>query len=136
MGSGSSIYIGLMSGTSLDGVDVAIVDFCSLKPAVLYCHTEPYPNELKSRIQDLTCADSITIESLGQLDIEIAEFYVRTVRQALTDAEISPDQVRAIGSHGQTIYHSPHLWRPHFISTYFARKTKTASSLISAALRI
>ncbi len=107
MGSGSDIYIGLMSGTSLDGVDSCIVDFAHRVPLALHCHTRPYPQSLVQRIRDLTAAEGITIDRLCQLDIEIACFYAEVVDQALDSAAIAPDSIRAIGCHGQTIHHNP-----------------------------
>ncbi len=107
MSSGSDLYLGLMSGTSLDGVDLAIVDFSNSWPVVLHCFTEPYADSMTHRIQELIRAPNITIDALCQLDVEIAEFYVEVVHQALAVASISSDSIIAIGSHGQTIHHNP-----------------------------
>ncbi len=107
MGSCSDIYIGLMSGTSLDGLDCSIVDFTNSTPVALYCQTRPYPDLLVQRIRDLISADSITIDQLCQLDVEIAHFYADVVNQALLSASIAAEEICAIGCHGQTIRHNP-----------------------------
>jgi anhydro-N-acetylmuramic acid kinase len=107
MSTGSDLYLGLMSGTSLDGIDAAIVNFDGSMPVVLHCLTEPYPQSISSRIQELTRATSITLNELCGLDVEIAEYYVKVVHQILADASIPADRIRAIGSHGQTIHHNP-----------------------------
>ncbi|NNE64325.1 MAG: anhydro-N-acetylmuramic acid kinase [Gammaproteobacteria bacterium] len=107
MSADPDLYLGLMSGTSLDGVDAAIVDFGGSMPVVLYCLTEPYPESISGRIQELTRSTSITLDALCGLDVEIAEYYVEVVHQALAAASISADSIKAIGSHGQTIHHNP-----------------------------
>lgn len=113
MSTGSDLYLGLMSGTSLDGVDAAIVDFGGSLPVALHCLTEPYPESISSRIQELTRASSITLNELCGLDVEIAEYYVQVVHKILAEASLSADCIRAIGSHGQTIHHNPNQ-EPHF----------------------
>ena len=107
MGSRSNLFIGLMSGTSVDGADIAIADFDQQPPEILYCHTRPYPDELAHRIRQITRAHNITIDQLCQLDVEIARFYANVVNQALSSATIAPDSICAIGCHGQTIHHNP-----------------------------
>ena len=104
---GSDIYLGLMSGTSVDGVDAVIVDFGGSLPVVLHSLTESYPESISARIRALTRASSITLDELCGLDVEIAEYYVNVVHKILVDASISADSIRAIGSHGQTIHHNP-----------------------------
>lgn len=107
MGPGSKIFIGLMSGTSVDGVDVAIVDFDPQPLRLLHCQTLAYPEDLASQIRRITRAEQITLDQLCQLDIEIAQFYADAVNQALSAVSINRDIVMAIGSHGQTIQHNP-----------------------------
>ncbi len=107
MGSRSDIYIGLMSGTSLDGVDCSIVDFTSSTPVAQHCQTQPYPETLIKRIRCLIAGHSITIDQLCQLDVEIACFYAEVVNQTLASATLAPDSICAIGCHGQTIHHNP-----------------------------
>lgn len=104
---GSDLYLGLMSGTSVDGVDAVIVDFGSSPPNVVHSLTLSYPESISARIRALTRADSITINELCGLDVEIAEYYAKVVHQILADAAIPADDIRAIGSHGQTIHHNP-----------------------------
>ena len=80
---GSEIYIGLMSGTSLDGVDVAIVDFSEFPPRLLHCATTPYSDTTRQRLVELCRAPSITLDSLYGLDAELGELYAESVNQAL-----------------------------------------------------
>lgn len=96
-----------MSGTSLDGIDIAIVDFTCHPPELIHCCTWPYDSSLQQRLRELTRSETTTIDGLCRLDIEVARFYVEVVNQTLESLNINVDSIRAIGSHGQTIRHSP-----------------------------
>lgn len=104
---GGEIYIGLMSGTSLDGIDIAIVDFSEFPPKTLFCNTWPYEEELKSRLRSLSQSGTSSLDSLYSLDAELGEWYAQLTNRALGIASLDRRQVVAIGSHGQTIIHSP-----------------------------
>ena len=103
----SEIYIGLMSGTSLDGIDVAIVDFGEFPPRLLYCSTTPYTEEMRQSLHNLCQADTTSLENLYGLDAELGELYAQSVNQALDCTEFERAEIAAIGCHGQTIRHSP-----------------------------
>jgi anhydro-N-acetylmuramic acid kinase len=103
----SEIFIGLMSGTSLDGIDVAIVDFAEFPPRPLYCATTPYTESIRQRLQQLCHSPTTSLDNLYSLDAELGELYAQSVNSALHNASIDHSQVSALGSHGQTIRHSP-----------------------------
>ena len=98
-----------MSGTSLDGVDIAIVDFTEHPPRVIHCSTAAYSSDLRNRLRGLTRAELITIDDLCHLDIEVARFYAEIVNQTLADQQIDATTIRAVGCHGQTIRHCPQV---------------------------
>ena len=104
---GSDLYVGLMSGTSLDGVDVAIVDFAQSPPELLYCSTTPYPSSVRDRLLELCRSQMTSLDELYRLDAELGEIYAGVVNAALEKAAIPARQIIAIGCHGQTILHSP-----------------------------
>ena len=104
---GSDLYVGLMSGTSLDGVDVAIVDFAQSPPELLYCSTTPYPSSVRDRLLELCRSQMTSLNELYRLDAELGEIYAGVVNAALEKAAIPARQIIAIGCHGQTILHSP-----------------------------
>jgi anhydro-N-acetylmuramic acid kinase len=106
-GSPSEIYIGLMSGTSLDGIDIAIVDFTQHPPELIYSATEPYASGLRQRIRDITQTPTTDLDQLCQLDVELGATYADTVNRSLDLTKIPKSDVCAIGNHGQTIRHSP-----------------------------
>jgi len=104
---GSEIYIGLMSGTSLDGIDVAIVDFGDFPPHLLHCSTTPYTESMRQRLQSLCQSETTTLDYLYELDAELGELYAESVNQSLELASLDRAKIVAIGCHGQTIRHSP-----------------------------
>jgi anhydro-N-acetylmuramic acid kinase len=106
-GSSSEIYVGLMSGTSLDGIDVAIVDFGNFPPRIIHGHTTPYPDSVRERLHNLRQSPSTTLDHLYGLDAELGELYAEAVNQALKFASLDNAGVAALGCHGQTIRHSP-----------------------------
>jgi len=103
----SEIYIGLMSGTSLDGVDIAIVEFAQDPPTILHCNSHPYDQSLRQRIRDITVSGTASLDNLCQLDVELGNTYAQIVNRAIEATKLDSAQIRAIGNHGQTIRHSP-----------------------------
>ena len=86
--SSSEVYVGLMSGTSLDGIDVAIVDFGNFPPRLIHGHTTPYPNTVRQRLHNLCQSPSTSLDNLYGLDAELGELYAEAVNQALKFASI------------------------------------------------
>lgn len=111
------IYIGLMSGTSLDGIDIAIVDLNCKPPKVLLSATHPYTTAIKSRIRDITLDKTSSIDSLCQLNIELGHAYATVVNESLESANLDRTQIRAIGNHGQTIRHCPDAAFPYTLQS-------------------
>lgn len=102
----SELYIGLMSGTSMDAIDAVLVDF-SQGIRLLGTHSVPLPEELRHRIAGLCCSGPDEIERMGRLDAELGERFAEAAMAVLGSSEHHAGQVRAIGSHGQTIRHRP-----------------------------
>ncbi len=103
----SEIYAGLMSGTSLDGIDIAILDFSEYPPRLLHAETAPYSDGVRQRLRDLCQSPTTTLDDLYTLDAELGEMYAQFVNHALKSADIDRATVKALGCHGQTIRHSP-----------------------------
>jgi len=102
-----SLVVGLMSGTSLDGVDAVLVDFSERPPRTLATHWLPYPDDIRREAQRLQGAGPDEIHRAAQLANALARCYAEAVRAALSVAGVAAAQVSAIGCHGQTIRHQP-----------------------------
>lgn len=100
-------YIGIMSGTSLDGVDIALVDFSLSKPKLVASDFTPMPNDLREKITTLVQSGETTLKQLGVLDHQLGLLYVDCVNHFLQSRKLPAEQIQAIGCHGQTIWHSP-----------------------------
>lgn len=104
----NDLYIGLMSGTSADGIDATLVDFSQQQPVVIATHYMPYPELLREQIFALSKSGHDEIQRLGELDIIIGKQFAHATNQLLEKHSISPQSITAIGSHGQNIRHHPH----------------------------
>jgi len=105
----ASLFVGLMSGTSLDGADAALVDFSTGAPRTLAFATVPFSPALRDRILALCEPGSDPLELAGTVSIELAELYARAVEGALAAGGVERHAVAAIGCHGQTVRHRPDL---------------------------
>lgn len=101
------LFLGLISGTSVDGVDAALVRF-SPAPQVLFGRTYPLPAALADEVLRLSQAEArITLDEAGRLDTRIGQAFAAVALQALADSGTAVADVTAIGSHGQTLRHDP-----------------------------
>lgn len=102
----TELYIGLMSGTSMNAVDAALVDLHG-HPKLLHTASRPYPAELRRRLQSLCEGTRDELESFARLDTELGHLFAETALAVLHQGGIRPAEVVAIGSHGQTVRHYP-----------------------------
>ena len=101
------LFLGLISGTSADGIDVALASFAR-KPTLRASLTYPYPEDLRRRILALAQGDGrIALDDLGTLDVDIARTFAAAANALLQGEGIDAKQIRALGSHGQTVRHRP-----------------------------
>ncbi len=102
------LYIGLISGTSMDGIDAALVDFQSGQPQLVDFFYQAFDNTLKANIQAISRPDTlVSLLAYGQLDSQLGRLFGETALALLAKAGISASNIQAIGSHGQTVYHAP-----------------------------
>jgi anhydro-N-acetylmuramic acid kinase len=107
MASRPPLVIGLMSGTSLDGIDAALVDFSQTLPQTLATFWQPYAPEVRSQALLLQGTQHNEIHLAAVLANELAHCYAEAVGHLLGKAGVDASQVAAIGCHGQTIRHQP-----------------------------
>ncbi|TCP59230.1 anhydro-N-acetylmuramic acid kinase [Tumebacillus sp. BK434] len=105
------ICVGLMSGTSVDGIDVAVVEIAGAPPElavqVVHFETVPFADEVRKRIFRLFDPEQATVPELSTMNVLLGHVFADATLLALRRAGIAPQDVTLIASHGQTIYHSP-----------------------------
>ena len=104
------LAIGLMSGTSLDGVDACLVDIKKGKKNkfnIVHFTYVPYDKELKNKILSVASNKPCTIQIICSLNVEISKAYVSAVKKLLKDSKTKINDVEFIAMHGQTVWHNP-----------------------------
>lgn len=101
----SAIYIGVMTGTSMDGVDIVAASF---EPLQLHATlTVPFEPELRDELMALTLPDDNEIDRMGKADVALAQMIGHGINILIEKHQLDRSQIKAIGSHGQTIRHRP-----------------------------
>jgi len=102
-----SLYVGLMSGTSIDAIDCAVIQCSDDEISIQATKEHPIPVATRKRIAALSHSGPDEIEQLGKLDRELGQLFSEATLALLNEAAIVPGDISAIGSHGQTIRHRP-----------------------------
>ncbi len=105
----SELFIGLMSGTSLDGADGVLVDFASATLQVLAHHHAPFDAPLRAQLLALNQSGPDELHRSALAANALSRLYAQVIQSLLTEGRIQATQVRAIGAHGQTVRHQPGL---------------------------
>ncbi len=103
----STHYIGLMSGTSIDAIDVVLVDIQPTHTQLVDALNHPIPAALQKTLVDLCTPSDNEIDRLGVADRQLGEQFALAVKALLKQAKCSAKTIQAIGSHGQTLRHRP-----------------------------
>lgn len=107
------LLIGIMSGTSLDGIDTALVQIVNSENGEIESVNlksfdyVPYSEQIRKRLLNLCSIETAKLDDLVTANFGLAEWYAFAVNKLLASSGISPDQVDAICCHGQTIWHAP-----------------------------
>ncbi|HCC09521.1 MAG TPA: anhydro-N-acetylmuramic acid kinase, partial [Atlantibacter hermannii] len=109
----SGRYIGVMSGTSLDGVDVVLAAIDEHMVAQQASLTYPIPHALKEAILAVCQGQQLTLSQLGQLDTRLGRLFAEAVQALMDQENLRAEEIVAVGSHGQTVWHEPHGDAPH-----------------------
>jgi len=101
------LFIGLMSGTSVDGIDAALVSF-SARPRLLSARTYPLPEALAAQVLRMSQSHgAVELDLLGELDTRMGKALAEAALALLHESGTPAESIRAIGSHGQTLRHRP-----------------------------
>lgn len=102
-------FIGMNSGTSMDAIDVAIVEFDEHqhKLKLLNTYNHAIPPEIQKQTMDISQEGNITLQTFGELDHQWGLLFAEAITETLSQAELTAKDITAIGSHGQAIWHAP-----------------------------
>ena len=103
--------VGMMSGTSVDGVDAALVEISGTnsepKVKLLAFENKPYPPQVREKIFSLFTPANATVDKVGYRNFLLGEIYAKSALSVIEKAGMKPEEIDVIGSHGQTIWHAP-----------------------------
>lgn len=105
------LAVGMMSGTSVDGVDAALIEISGTDACpqvrLLAFENKPFPSRVREKIFELFRAEAATVDKVGYMNFLLGEIYAGSALSVIQTAGKRPEDVCVIGSHGQTIWHSP-----------------------------
>jgi len=112
--------VGLMSGTSVDGIDAAVVRINSGagdKPSaeLIAFQNTPFPEKARAQIFELFDPSKATVDKIGRMNMWLGELYAKAALEVIALAGLKPEDISVIGSHGQTIHHAP---EQHLVDGY------------------
>jgi anhydro-N-acetylmuramic acid kinase len=103
----SDLYLGMISGTSIDGVDAVLAEIDDDDFRIVAANTTPFPDNLHARLRKLVETPQTSLRELGSLDVAVGRFFGECALALIASAGVRPEDLAAIGSHGQTVYHEP-----------------------------
>ena len=101
------LYIGLMSGTSLDAVDAVVVSIDTNNTHLIETYQHPIPDELRQQVLAICTGQNTTLPEVGTIDHKLGKLFAAAANELLVHAQLLPEQITAIGNHGQTVFHQP-----------------------------
>ena len=100
--------VGMMSGTSVDGIDAALVEISqSTCVKLLAFENKPFPPTVREKIFSLFRPEAATVDRVGYMNFLLGELYAEAALSVIAKAGFRPEEIDLIGSHGQTIWHAP-----------------------------
>nr|HAT8713991.1 anhydro-N-acetylmuramic acid kinase [Legionella jordanis] len=109
--SGEQLFLGLMSGTSMDGIDAALID-CSTHNFIAGV-TRPYSKEAKLSLNEVVSGENQSLKAISQLNRILGLEFAQAAIELLDKAQIPAERIKAIGSHGQTVCHDAYADIPY-----------------------
>jgi len=127
-------YIGLMSGTSVDGIDAVLADLSRTHPVLLAAQTTDWEPSLRGRILAvLNRPEQISLDALGRLDADLGNAFADAALAIIRSARLQPAQITAIGSHGQTLFHAPAARPPFSLQVGDANRIVATTGITTVA---
>jgi len=109
----ADFYVGLMSGTSMDGIDAVLVNFGGASVDIHAQHSQPYPQDLQDALLAAIREPlDVELDQSGELDRRVGECFGEAARIVIENGGVNPVDVVAVGSHGQTLRHRPNADKP------------------------
>lgn len=106
------LYIGLMSGTSMDGIDAALIELKDANLKLREFMAVPYAPGLRGALESLVQQEHATLSEFGRLHVEIGQAFANAALALIRKCCLDAQDVAAIGSHGQTVLHKPDATPP------------------------
>ncbi|PFG45173.1 anhydro-N-acetylmuramic acid kinase [Vibrio sp. ES.051] len=103
----NELYIGVMSGTSMDAVDTALVEISDEHVRLIAHDDYPMPTALKEMLLSVCTGQATNLKAIGELDHQLGHLFADAVLQLLKKSGYAAEHIRAIGNHGQTVFHQP-----------------------------
>ena len=103
----SELYIGLMSGTSLDAIDAVVVSIDERNTRLVSNYQHPFPDDLRKQVLAICTGQNTTLPVIGLIDHKLGKLFASAVIKLLEHAHLLPEEIMAVGSHGQTVFHQP-----------------------------
>lgn len=130
----TAVFVGLNSGTSMDGIDTVAVDFSRTPPALLAAATVPFGTGVAARLDRIrNDPDNAPAADLARLDALLGEELSRAAMAVIEQAGVSAGEIRAIGSHGQTVLHRPDDAHPHTLQIGDAHRIARRTGIVTVA---
>lgn len=108
----TNLYLGVLSGTSMDSIDVAAISFDGPQPVIHATMSHELPIKYKETYLNIIKAGHSDLNSLGELDKWTGELFANAVIEFIKKHKINKNNIKAIGSHGQTLWHAPQAKKP------------------------
>lgn len=107
------LTLGILSGTSVDAIDIALVDWHDDQSAKLITFAEvEWPKAIQTRLLALPESPHLSMAEFGELNTAVGQVFAKHIQELLTNVNIPPSEIAVIGSHGQTIWHQPQSQHP------------------------
>lgn len=107
------LYVGLISGTSADAIDAALVEIDDGRIQLIDACSVPYPDALQRRIRSAFFEHPLRPDTISELDRQVGESFADAAAALLRQARVAAQRITAIGSHGQTLRHEPDIAKPY-----------------------